>query len=69
MKPFENRRNARIGLLFAVLHNAFELTSSSMQMVDMTALEPSANHALSAISALGEQALNIDRIGHSFEFG
>jgi hypothetical protein len=58
MTPFENRRNARTGLLFAALHDAFERTSSSMQMVDVTALEPSANHALSAISAAGEHALN-----------
>ncbi len=54
MTPFKNRRNAQSGLLFAALHDAFERTSSSMQMIDMTALEPSANHALSAISASGE---------------
>ncbi|MGO9238222.1 MAG: lytic transglycosylase domain-containing protein [Methylocella sp.] len=64
--PFENRRNARTGLLFAALHDAFERTSSRMQMVDVTALEPSANHALSAISTPGEHALNrISKVAQS----
>ena len=48
--PFENQRNTRTGTLFAALHDAFERTSSSMDTVDKTALEPSPNRTLSAIS-------------------
>ncbi|MGO9721888.1 MAG: lytic transglycosylase domain-containing protein [Methylocella sp.] len=56
--PFENRRNAQTGLLFAALHNAFEQPSASMHAVDKTALEPSPNRTLSAISVGAEHPLN-----------
>jgi len=58
LTPFENRRNAQSGSLFSALHDAFERTSSGMQMVDMTALEPSPNRTLSAISVTAEHPLN-----------
>lgn len=54
MSPFESRLDTRTGTLFADIRLAFEQTSSSTLTVDMTALEPSANHALSVISASGE---------------
>ncbi len=54
MSPFENQWNTRTGTLFVALHDAFERTSSSMEMVDVTALEPSPNRTLSAIPASGE---------------
>jgi hypothetical protein len=54
MTPFENRRSAQAGLLFAALHDAFEQPSASAHSVDKTALEPSPNRTLSAIPASGE---------------
>ncbi len=56
--PFENQRNTRIGTLFAALHGEFEQPSSSMPTVDKTALEPSPNRTLSAISVAVEHAPN-----------
>ncbi len=58
MSRFENRWNARTGLLFAALSDAFELPSASMHTVDKTALEPSPNRTLSAISVVAEHPLN-----------
>jgi hypothetical protein len=56
--PFENQRNTRAGTLFAALHGAFEQPSASMHAVDKTALEPSPNRTLSAISVAAEHPLN-----------
>jgi hypothetical protein len=58
MSPFENRRNARTGLLFAALHGAIEQPSASMHTVDKTALEPPPNRTLSAISVAVEHPIN-----------
>ena len=55
---FENQRNTRAGTLFAALHSAFEQPSASMHTVDKTALEPSPNRTLSAISVAAEHPLN-----------
>jgi hypothetical protein len=55
---FENQRNTRAGTLFAALHDAFEQPSASMHTVDKTALEPSPNRTLSAISVAAEHPLN-----------
>lgn len=60
MSSFENRPGTRNGTLFATIHVAFEQTLASARTVDMTALDPSANRALSTISASGEHAT--DRI-------
>ncbi len=60
MSPFENRPGTRNGMLFATIHVAFEQTLASARTADMIALDPSANRALSAISASGEHAT--DRI-------
>ena len=66
LTPFENRRNAQSGSLFPALHDAFERTSSGMQMVDMTALEPSPNRTLSANSVAVEHPINrISKVAQS----
>jgi hypothetical protein len=66
LTPFENRRNARTGTLFAALLIAFEQPSASTHMVDMTALEPSPNRTLSAISVAGKHPLNrISKVAQS----
>lgn len=54
MTLFESRQSAQTSTLFAMRNAAFEPTSASPRAVDMTALEPSSNRALSAISAPGE---------------
>lgn len=51
--PFENRPGTP-RMLFAIHHAAFEPTSASAHTVDMTALEPSSNRTLSAISRSGK---------------
>ncbi len=56
--PFANQRNTRAGTLFAAIHGAFEQPSVSMNTVEKTALEPSPNRTLSAISVSGEHPLN-----------
>ncbi len=64
--PFEYRRNAQSGMLFAALHDAFERTSSGVQMVDVTALEPSPSRTLSAISFAVEHPKNrISKVAQS----
>ncbi len=54
MLLFENRQGAQATTLFAILRAAFEPTSASAHTVDMTALEPSLNRTLSAISRSGK---------------
>jgi hypothetical protein len=66
LSPFESRRDTRTGTLFAAIRVAFEQTSSSTLTVDKTALEPSPNRTLSAISVSGEHPLNrISKVAQS----
>jgi hypothetical protein len=58
MSPFESRSGTRTRMLFAAINVAFEQTSASPRAVDITALEPSANPTLSAISASGDHPPN-----------
>ncbi|MGH6847463.1 MAG: lytic transglycosylase domain-containing protein [Methylocella sp.] len=54
MTPFESRPGTRNRMLFAIVRAAFEPTSGSVRAIDVAALEPSSNRALSAISASGK---------------
>jgi len=59
ISPFENRSGTQTRMLFAAINIAFEQTSASLRTVDMTALEPSANRTLSAVSASGDHLPNL----------
>jgi Transglycosylase SLT domain len=51
---FDDRQNARTKTLFAIARAAFESTSASAQMIDMTALEPPPSRALIATTTAAE---------------
>lgn len=58
VSQFENRPGTRTETLFVPIHVAFEQTLASARAVDMTALEPSPDRTLTAISASRERLPN-----------
>ena len=58
ISPFDNHSGTRTRMLFAAINIAVDQILANARTVDMTALEPSSNSTLSAVSASGDHPPN-----------